>query len=76
MKLLVPVCTALRREREQEIKNLAGHDEQFYNELTCYQNSQVNVEVMLRKNSSYKNLYHYQWLKEDVRRFLKDNSKE
>lgn len=76
MKLLIPVCTALRREREQEIKNLAGHNEQFYNELTCYQNSQVGVEVMLRKNSSYKSLYHYQWLKEDVRRFLESNSKE
>ena len=76
MKLLLPVCTTLRREREQEIKKLAGHNEQFYNELTCYQNSQVNVEVMLRKNSSYKKLYHYQWLREDLRRFLEDNSEE
>ena len=60
MKVLTPVCTALRREREQEIKKLAEHDEQFHNELTCYQNSQVNVEVMLRKNSAYKDLYLYQ----------------
>lgn len=25
MKLLIPVCTVLRREREQEIKRLAEH---------------------------------------------------
>lgn len=70
MKLLIPVCTALRREREQEIKKLAEHDEQFRNELTCYQNSQVNVEIMLKKNNAYKALYLHQWLREDVREFL------
>ena len=70
MKLLIPVCTALRREREQEIKILAEHDEQFRNELTCYQNSQINVEIMLKKNSAYKALYLHQWLRDDVREFL------
>ena len=33
------------------------HNEQFRNELTGYENSQVNVSVMLKKNSGYKNLY-------------------
>ncbi len=70
LKLLIPVCTVLRREREQEIKRLAGHDEQFRNELAGYENSQVNVSVMLKKNSGYKNLYLYQWLKEDIQEFL------
>lgn len=70
MKLLIPVCTVLRREREQEIKRLATHNEQFHNELTSYENSQVNVSLMLKKNSGYKNLYLYQWLKEDIRDFL------
>ena len=70
LKLLIPVCTVLRREREQEIKRLAEHSEQFRNELTGYENSQVNVSVMLKKNSGYKNLYLYQWLKEDIREFL------
>lgn len=70
LKLLIPVCTVLRREREQEIKRLAEHNEQFRNELTGYENSQVNVSVMLKKNSGYKNLYLYQWLKEDIREFL------
>lgn len=75
MKLLTSVCTQLRREREQEIKRLAGHDEQFRNELTGYENSQVNVSVMLKKNSSYKNLYLYEWVKEDIRKFLEEGQK-
>lgn len=70
LKILLPVCTVLRREREQEIKHLAAHNEQFHNELTGYENSQVNVSLMLKKNSGYKNLYLYQWLKEDIREFL------
>lgn len=70
LKVLTPICTLLRREREQEIKRLAEHNEQFRNELTGYENSQVNVSVMLKKNSGYKNLYLYQWLKEDIREFL------
>ena len=70
LKILIPVCTVLRREREQEIKRLAEHNEQFRNELTGYENSQVNVSVMLKKNSGYKNLYLYQWLKEDIMEFL------
>ena len=32
LKILIPVCTVLRREREQEIKRLAEHNEQFRNE--------------------------------------------
>ena len=70
MKLLIPVGTVLRREREQEIKRLAEHNEQFKNELTCYQNSQVNVEIMLKKNVAYKRLFHYDWLRQDIREYL------
>lgn len=70
MKLLTPICTLLRREREQEIKRLAEHGEQFRNELTGYENSQANVSLMLRKNSGYKQLFLYQWVRDDIRKFL------
>ena len=70
LRLLTPICTQLRREREQEIKRLAEHSEQFRNELTGYENSQTNVQLMLRKNSNYRDLYLYQWVREDIRRFL------
>ncbi|NCC09309.1 MAG: DUF4435 domain-containing protein [Bacteroidia bacterium] len=71
LKLIQPVCTVLRREREEEIKRLAEHDEQYRNELTCYQNSQVNVEIMLRKHLVYKRMYHYEWLYQDLEEALK-----
>ena len=63
MKLLIPVCTVLRREREQEIKRLAEHNEQ---------NSQVNVEIMLKKNVAYKRLFHYDWLRQDISEYLEE----
>ena len=72
MKLLAPICTQLRREREQEIKRLAEHNEQFRNELTGYENSQAAVQLMLKKNNNYKDLYLYQWVRDDIRRFLNE----
>lgn len=72
MKILTPVCTRLRREREQEIKRLAEHDVQLYNELTCYQHSLTSVELMLKKNTGYKKLFLYQWLKKDISRYLSE----
>ncbi len=74
LRLLTPICTVLRREREQEIKRLAEHSEQYHNELTGYENCQANVSLMLKKNSGYKNLYLYQWLKEDIQQFLDEQS--
>ena len=70
LKLLLPVCTQLRREREKEIKRLAVHSVQLQNELTCYENSLAAVQLMLKKNDAYKSLYLYQWMREQVRRLL------
>lgn len=74
MKLLIPICTVLRRQREDEIKRLAGHNEQYRNELTAYQNSQVNIGVVLKRNIGYKSLFLYRWLHEDLKRFVKAKS--
>lgn len=70
LKLLNPLCTVLRRERENEIKKLAEHNEQYHNEITCYDNSQASLEIILRKSTSYQNLYLYQWLREDLADFM------
>lgn len=72
MKLLIPICTVLRRQREDEIKRLAGHNEQYRNELTSYQNSQSNVLAVLKKNTGYKSLFLYQWLHKDLEKFIKE----
>ncbi|MCD7898496.1 MAG: DUF4435 domain-containing protein [Bacteroides sp.] len=71
MKLLIPICKVLRREQEEQIHKLAGHDKQYRNELTAYQNTQLNVRVVLKKNRGYKGLFHYQWLQKDLQEFTK-----
>lgn len=71
MKLLIPVCTQLRREREHEIKRLAIHVEQLHNELTSYENSLAAVQLMLKKNDAYKSLFLYRWMREQVKQIFK-----
>lgn len=71
MRLLIPVCTVLRREREQQIHKLAAHDIQLHNELTSYQRSQLDVEVVIQKNTNYKNSPLYKKIQHDLERFLR-----
>ena len=71
MKVLTPVCNALRREREEEIKRLAEHHIQFRNELTCYERSLLPVDVVLRKHTGFKDSPVYKRLEKDIREFLK-----
>lgn len=71
IKLLTPVCTALRREREQEIKDLSEHELQFRNELSGYQRRLIGVDVVLRKHTGYKASPLYRRLEADIARFLK-----
>ncbi len=72
MNLLNPICSVLRRERENEIKKLAEHEEQYHNEITSYDNSQASLELILRKSTSYQTLYLYQWLREDLTDFMNE----
>lgn len=71
MKMLIPICTILRREREEQIYQLALHKMQLQNELTAYQHSQMGVEQVIHKNTNYKNSPQYKQIKKDVERFLK-----
>lgn len=71
MKILTPVCNALRREREEEIKRLAEHHVQFRNELTCYERSLLPVDIVLRKQAGFKESPIYKKLEKDIREFLK-----
>ena len=75
LKLLIPVCTALRREREDQIKRLAQHRQQYENELAGYNHASTSVEVILRKNDNYKDLFLYQWILEDVKHLLSEAEK-
>ena len=74
MKVLIPVCNALRREREEEIKALAEHHTQFNNELTSYERRILGVDVVLRKHTGFKESPVYKRLTDDIRTFLKNIS--
>ena len=71
LKLITPVCTNLRRERERQIKQLSMHQQQFQNELSCYENSLANIKLMLKKNDDFKKLPHYQQIQKDIEALLK-----
>ncbi len=71
MKLLTPVCTRLRREREEEIHRLAISEEQYQNEIRSYHHSISSLDAVLRKNYNFKNLSLYDKLKEDFQRFFR-----
>ncbi len=71
MKMLIPVCTTLRREREAQIYQLAMHKTQLQNELTAYQRSQMGVEQVIHKNTNYKESPQYKLIQKDIETFLK-----
>lgn len=69
MPLLGPICTVLRRERENEIKRLACHETQRQNELSCYQHSISPVDMMLRKSTLFLQSEPFQRLRDDLQQF-------
>lgn len=71
MRLLVPVCTVLRREREEQIHALALHSMQLQNELTSYQRSLIGVEVVIHKNTNYRQSFLYGKIRKDIENLLK-----
>lgn len=66
MRLLIPVCTQLRREREDFIKRKAVHSEQLSNELTGYENSAAPVDEILRRMDGFEDLFLFRWILEDL----------
>ncbi len=68
--LLAGVCESLRREREREIRNLAGHDVQMQNELAAYQHAVAPIEEMLRKHTGYMTAAAYQRIISDIRQLI------
>lgn len=72
MKLLIPVCNILRSEREQEIMHLAQHQLQLNNELTSYHRSQSDIDVVLKRHTTYQKCELYKRVERDVERFLNE----
>ena len=70
MPLLTPICTMLRKEREREIKQLACHATQRQNELSSYQHSQMPIDMVLRRNTAFKDAPPFRLLKRDIEALL------
>lgn len=70
LKVLGPICTQLRQERENEIRRLAVHEQQFRNELSSYRHSQMDILEALRKNTHYRDCPMYLRMRQDIRDFL------
>lgn len=74
--MLTAVCETLRREREREIRQLAGHRTQMQNELSAYQHAAAPFEEMLRKHTGFRDAPTYRRVQDDVRRLLDKLSTE
>lgn len=72
--VLTAVCEALRREREREIRRLAGHQLQMQNELAGYRHAVGSVSEMLRKHTGYTEAPLYRRICDDIRRFLDEGN--
>ena len=70
LKILNPICTMLRKEREQQIYKLALHNIQLQNELTAYERSQVSVHLVIHRNMIYKDSPLYKKIRKDIESFL------
>ena len=70
LKLLTPICTVLRQEREAEIRRFAVHNQQYRNEISAYQHSQMGLAEAIRKNTHYRGCEMYQRMRDDIHQFL------
>lgn len=68
--LLDPVCRVLRHRREVEINRLAQHDIQRQNELSCYDNSLLDLNSVLRRNFNFRTCPAYHQMVNKIRDFV------
>lgn len=73
MPLLEPICTLLRKEREREIKQLAVHSQQRQCELSAYQHAVMPIDVVLKKNTDFKDAPPFQLVRAAIQRLLELN---
>ena len=70
LRILAPVCRHLRNKREEEIKRLAYHRQQYNNELASYRHGQCDVALMLTKNTNYRESSPYLRIRKDIEELL------
>ncbi|MBO4802080.1 MAG: DUF4435 domain-containing protein [Bacteroidaceae bacterium] len=70
MPLLEPICNMLRKEREREIKQLAVHPQQRQCELSAYQHAVIPIDIVLKKNTAFKDAPPFQRVREAIQRVI------
>ena len=68
--LLEPICAMLRKEREREIKELAVHAKQRQCELSSYQHSVMPIDVVLKKNTAFKDAPQFEHIRARIEQLL------
>jgi len=76
MPLLDPICAMLRKEREREIKQLAVHNQQRQCELSAYQHAVLPIDVVLKKNTDFKDAPPFQLVRAAIQRLLDLNQQK
>ena len=74
--IMTKVCTYLKQEREEEITQSKAHSTQKRNELSCYENSQQDIKIILKKSTGYQRCPRFQQVQDDIARFIKRTSKK
>lgn len=69
-RVMDPVMSILRHERESEIYRLAVHPQQRQNELSSYRHSQIDLTEALHKNTNYRDSELYKRMRADVKRLI------
>lgn len=72
--IMTKVCNYLRQAHEEEINKARAHGTQKRNELSCFENSQQDIKVMLKKSTGYQNCPRFKQVQDDIARFLKNTS--
>jgi Protein of unknown function (DUF4435) len=76
LMFLNPICAALKKEKETQIKDLAkGSKTQLTNELNHYRNQQSEHEVALNHNTEFKDCFLYKKLHDDLTEYVKNFKK-
>ena len=66
----------LRKEREREIKQLAVHNQQRQCELSAYQHAVLPIDVVLKKNTDFKDAPPFQLVRAAIQRLLDLNQQK
>ena len=70
--IVTKVCEQLRHDRQQEISQSRAHNTQKLNEMSCYDNAQQDVKVMLKKNVGFQQSRPFLRILADIQRYLKN----